>query len=658
MKRRFALILVLAMMLSLLACSNNEVESTTPSDPTQATTVLTETPTAPTEKPTEPTQAPTEKTTVAPTQKPTTSQDTSNVTNNSSLEQRVSLAKKCVGRWYLDGYSDVYFDISYEPNSDIQNAYLFIDSNNFAFRGQAYLSDGDIFIEHTVYPSIHLEGIGYTSGKMYILSRWDKELTEDKIKIASDCICIGEYKFVRKQGTKNQHSDFGILEDGEEHDYVSEIIWSTPTTKGYILKTCKVCGCSCEENPPYYGVIDGVVIKIMDTNDAYCVVGITNDASPNITIPDTYLGFPIVSVDRLLLIYGIPEIQAGDPSAIKGITLSSNIKIIEQQAFDCCVNLSTINYLGTIKQWKQITLGEFWNDDSPATKVICTDGVVSLEEAEPPAATQPQATKPPTTEKPTIPPATKPSATEPVSDVLIVRDAQTICNKTINSDVYITSTGVATFKNVTVNGNIYCHGQLKVEEVVAKNVFAYAYGSMFSCAAFDGTHGKISGSLDCDKMTIDDDALDYAFGKWGKTEVSTVTPPETQPTKPTATEKPTAAPTTKPTVPEPANVLIISDTRTISNQTIDTDVYITSTGVATFENVTVNGNVYCYGKLTVSGGSANNLYAYYWDLGGITASCNAWDGSHGLVKGAFRSVGDLVIKDYALDYAFEKWGKK
>jgi hypothetical protein len=105
-------------------------------------------------------------------------------------------------------------------------------------------------------------------------------------------------------------------------------------------------------------------------------------------------------------------------------------------------------------------------------------------------------------------------------------------------------------------------------------------------------------------------------------------------------------------------VLIISNTQTISNQTINTDVYITSTGVATFKNVTVNGNVYCYGKLTVSGGSANNLYAYYWDLGGIVSSCDAWEGTHGLVKGAFSSCGNVIIKDNALDYAFNKWGKK
>ena len=150
------------------------------------------------------------------------------------------------------------------------------------------------------------------------------------------------------------------------------------------------------------------------------------------------------------------------------------------------------------------------------------------------------------------------------------------------------------------------------------------------------------------------------------TEPPATEPPATEPpaTETPATEPPTEPPATETPVTEPparepaSDVLIISDTRTISNQTIDTDVYITSAGVVTFDNVTVNGNVYCYGKLIVSGGSAKNIYAYYWDFGVIKASCDAWDGTHGLVKGAFSTQGDVTIEDDALDYAFNKWGKQ
>ena len=109
-----------------------------------------------------------------------------------------------------------------------------------------------------------------------------------------------------------------------------------------------------------------------------------------------------------------------------------------------------------------------------------------------------------------------PPAAEQLSDVLIIRGTHTISNQTINTDIYITSTGVATFNNVTVNGNIYCYGQLKCSGCTANNVYAYAYGSMMSCGVFDGTHGKISGGISCNKITILDNALDYAFSKWGK----------------------------------------------------------------------------------------------------------------------------------------------
>lgn len=113
--------------------------------------------------------------------------------------------------------------------------------------------------------------------------------------------------------------------------------------------------------------------------------------------------------------------------------------------------------------------------------------------------------------------ATTTTTTTPVpADVLIISNECTISNQTIDTDVYITSTGVATFENVTVNGNIYCYGQLQCSSCTANDVYAYAYGSMMSCGAFDGTHGKVSGGLRCNRLTILDDALDYAFNKWGK----------------------------------------------------------------------------------------------------------------------------------------------
>lgn len=111
---------------------------------------------------------------------------------------------------------------------------------------------------------------------------------------------------------------------------------------------------------------------------------------------------------------------------------------------------------------------------------------------------------------------TDPPVPEPATDVLIISNTQTLSTQTIDTDVYITSTGNAIFENVTINGNIYCYGQLKCSGCNANNIYAYAYGSMMSCGAYDGTHGKVSGGINCNELKILDNALDYAFSKWGK----------------------------------------------------------------------------------------------------------------------------------------------
>lgn len=113
----------------------------------------------------------------------------------------------------------------------------------------------------------------------------------------------------------------------------------------------------------------------------------------------------------------------------------------------------------------------------------------------------------------TTPEETKPEET---TDVLIISGNTPLSGVTINNDVYITYNGVAMFDNVTVNGNIYCYGILKCSSTTARNVYAYSgYNGMFSCSKSDGVRG-VSGSISCNEMYIQDDALDYAFSKWGK----------------------------------------------------------------------------------------------------------------------------------------------
>ncbi len=119
------------------------------------------------------------------------------------------------------------------------------------------------------------------------------------------------------------------------------------------------------------------------------------------------------------------------------------------------------------------------------------------------------------------------------------------------------------------------------------------------------------------------------------------------------------------------NVLIVSDEQTISDQTVYYDIYITSTGKLTLNNVKVMGDVFCYGQLNLSGKCRTyEIFAYCEASMGlppndnileIDQTCDAFDGTHGMVvfePGLSLSFSGLTIHDDALDAAFYRWGKQ
>lgn len=65
-------------------------------------------------------------------------------------------------------------------------------------------------------------------------------------------------------------------------------------------------------------------------------------------------------------------------ASLHTVNISTNVKAIPGYLFYGCLNLSNINYAGTMEQWNAVTKGTLWNYKVPATYVQCTDGQVEL----------------------------------------------------------------------------------------------------------------------------------------------------------------------------------------------------------------------------------------------------------------------------------------
>ena len=63
---------------------------------------------------------------------------------------------------------------------------------------------------------------------------------------------------------------------------------------------------------------------------------------------------------------------------LTSVTIPGSVTSIGSEVFDSCTSLTSITFNGTIAQWKAIEKGSAWNSNVPATKVVCTDGRVSI----------------------------------------------------------------------------------------------------------------------------------------------------------------------------------------------------------------------------------------------------------------------------------------
>lgn len=132
--------------------------------------------------------------------------------------------------------------------------------------------------------------------------------------------------------------------------------------------------------------LTGIVIPDNVTSiSTYTFAGCTNLRT--ITLPDglTHIGTGAFSGCASLTdvtipdtVTGIGDYVFGSCTNLTGINIPKNVTTIGQEAFYNCKSLTDITFGGTVAQWNAIAMGADWNEDVPATQVVCSDGTVKL----------------------------------------------------------------------------------------------------------------------------------------------------------------------------------------------------------------------------------------------------------------------------------------
>ncbi len=74
----------------------------------------------------------------------------------------------------------------------------------------------------------------------------------------------------------------------------------------------------------------------------------------------------------------IGEKVFADCDTLTSIEIANSVDKIGEYALYSCKSLTSITYNGTVSKWNSIEKGAYWNNQVPATEVVCTDGKVSL----------------------------------------------------------------------------------------------------------------------------------------------------------------------------------------------------------------------------------------------------------------------------------------
>ncbi len=152
----------------------------------------------------------------------------------------------------------------------------------------------------------------------------------------------------------------------------------------YVNGVCTVCGhvngAACIDEHNFVDNVctncgergsAGLAYKVYSpTSGEYAMVtGIGTCTDTDIIIPQTYKG---VSVTR------VGSSSFANNTTITSVELPETITNIYSKAFYGCSSLTAIKYSGTKAQWAAVGFGVSWNCDTSISKIVCSDGEITV----------------------------------------------------------------------------------------------------------------------------------------------------------------------------------------------------------------------------------------------------------------------------------------
>ena len=146
--------------------------------------------------------------TSATTSSLTTIPSESSTPSTLTLTQIKTMVNDHSGRWYLEGYSDIFIDVSYIYDSSVTefNESMEILAENFSFKDSEVISVGEGYgylLDYTLYPNQYADeekypnGLSWCSGLTIFFDEWKASVSKEKIALNGTHIYIDKLEFIR-----------------------------------------------------------------------------------------------------------------------------------------------------------------------------------------------------------------------------------------------------------------------------------------------------------------------------------------------------------------------------------------------------------------------------------------------------------------------------